>query len=143
MSEVPLYTLLPVTSTAFTFALPLHSFLAPHPYPLTSHRSLPHTHLSSLIGCTSCIVKSRRSRSSFISSPLWTPSFCVPTSYVRYRFSLLAPFPLSRLSNSIWKTLHTLHEQGYLAHKKPPTLGPCSGPMPRALWWSYGGGVFL
>jgi len=28
---------------------------------------------SSLIGCTSCIVKCFRSRSSFISSPLWTP----------------------------------------------------------------------
>ena len=28
---------------------------------------------SSLIRCTSCIVKSFRSRSSFISSPLWTP----------------------------------------------------------------------
>ena len=28
---------------------------------------------SSLIGCTSCVVKSFRSRSSFISSPLWTP----------------------------------------------------------------------
>ena len=24
--------------------------------------------------------------------------------------------------------------QGYLAHKKPPTLGPYSVPMPRALW---------
>jgi len=28
---------------------------------------------SSLIGCTSCIVKSCGSRSSFILSPLWTP----------------------------------------------------------------------
>ena len=28
---------------------------------------------SSLIGCKSCIVNSFRSRSSFISSPLWTP----------------------------------------------------------------------
>ena len=27
----------------------------------------------SLIGCTSCIIKSFRSRRSFISSPLWTP----------------------------------------------------------------------
>ena len=33
--------------------------------------------------------------------------------------------------------------EGYLAHKKPPTLGPYSRPMPRALWWSYGGGGFL
>ena len=28
--------------------------------------------------------------------------------------------------------------QGYLTHKKPPTLGPYSRPMPRALWWSHG-----
>ena len=28
---------------------------------------------SSLIGCTSCIVKSFRSRRFFISSPVWTP----------------------------------------------------------------------
>ena len=35
------------------------------------------------------------------------------------------------------------HLQGYLAHKKPPSLGPYSRPMPRALWWSYGGGCFL
>ena len=35
-----------------------------HQLPLANH--------SSLIGCTSCIVKSFRSRSSFISSPLWT-----------------------------------------------------------------------
>ena len=33
--------------------------------------------------------------------------------------------------------------QGYLAHKKPLTLGPYSRPMPRALWWFYGGGGFL
>ena len=33
--------------------------------------------------------------------------------------------------------------KGYLAHKRPPTLGPCSRPMPGALWWSYGDGDFL
>ena len=33
-----------------------------------------------LIGCTSCIVKSFRSRRSFISSPLWTPLVYGPTS---------------------------------------------------------------
>ena len=32
------------------------------------------------IGCTSCIVKSFRSRRSFILSPLWTPEVCGPTS---------------------------------------------------------------
>eukprot|EP00290_Baffinella_frigidus_P058146 CAMPEP_0180364138 /NCGR_PEP_ID=MMETSP0989-20121125/14507_1 /TAXON_ID=697907 /ORGANISM="non described non described, Strain CCMP2293" /LENGTH=49 /DNA_ID= /DNA_START= /DNA_END= /DNA_ORIENTATION= len=26
--------------------------------------------------------------------------------------------------------------QGYLAHKKPPSQGPYSRPMPRAVWWS-------
>ena len=26
---------------------------------------------------------------------------------------------------------------------KPPTLGPHSRPVPRAIWWPYGGGVFL
>ena len=25
---------------------------------------------------------------------------------------------------------------GYLAHEKPPPLGPYSRPMSRALWWS-------
>ena len=35
---------------------------------------------SSPIGCTSCIVKSFRSRSSLISSPLWTPEVYGPTS---------------------------------------------------------------
>ena len=33
--------------------------------------------------------------------------------------------------------------QGYLAHKKSPTLGPYSRPVPRGLGWSYGGGDFL
>jgi len=36
---------------------------------------------SSLIGCASCIVKSFRSRSSFISSPLLTPEVYGPTSF--------------------------------------------------------------
>ena len=33
--------------------------------------------------------------------------------------------------------------QGYLAHQKPRPLGPYSRTMPRALWYSYGGGRFL
>ena len=33
--------------------------------------------------------------------------------------------------------------QGYLAHKNSVPLGPYSRTMPRALWWSYGGGLFL
>ena len=34
--------------------------------------------------------------------------------------------------------------QGYLAQEKcPPPLGPYSRPMPRTLWWSYGGMRFL
>ena len=33
--------------------------------------------------------------------------------------------------------------QGYLAHKKHPPVGPYSSPLPRALWWSYGGGGVL
>ena len=28
--------------------------------------------------------------------------------------------------------------KGYLAHKKPPPLGPYSRPMHRALWWGVG-----
>ena len=38
---------------------------------------------SSPKGCTSCIVQSLRSRRSFISSPLWTPSVYGPTSEVQ------------------------------------------------------------
>ena len=41
-------------------------------------RQHPSTY-SSLIGFTSCIVKSFRSRRSFISSPLWTPEVYGPT----------------------------------------------------------------
>jgi hypothetical protein len=44
-----------------------------HPAPCTLH---PRTHApapSAPIGCTSCSVKSFRSRRSFLSSPLWTP----------------------------------------------------------------------
>jgi len=41
---------------------------------------------SPLIGFTSCIVKSFRSRRSFISSPLWTPEVYGPTSQVQQRF---------------------------------------------------------
>ena len=34
--------------------------------------------------------------------------------------------------------------QGYLAHKKhPPLLGPYSRTIPRVLWWSFRGGLFL
>ena len=43
--------------------------------------------LSVLIGFTSCIVQSFRSRTSFISSPLRTPRVYGPTSKVQHRFS--------------------------------------------------------
>jgi hypothetical protein len=33
--------------------------------------------------------------------------------------------------------------QGYLAHKKHPPVRPHSSPMPRDLWWSQEGGLFL
>ena len=49
---------------------------------------------SSLIGLTLCIVKSFRSRRSFISSPLWTPAIQGPPSSVYCRFSL--PFTQNR-----------------------------------------------
>jgi len=38
---------------------------------------------------------------------------------------------------------YALGLQGYLAHKTPPPVGPYSSPMPRALWWSLGSGLFL
>ena len=34
--------------------------------------------------------------------------------------------------------------QGHLAYKNPPPLiGPYSRTIPRVLWWSSGGGLFL
>ena len=33
--------------------------------------------------------------------------------------------------------------QGCLAHEKLTPLGPCSRPIPRALWWPWGVGVFM
>jgi hypothetical protein len=33
--------------------------------------------------------------------------------------------------------------RGYLAYKKTPPLGPSSRLIPRDLWWSLGGGLFL
>ena len=33
--------------------------------------------------------------------------------------------------------------QGYLAHKKKTLLGPCRRTIPRVLWWSQEGGLFL
>ena len=37
----------------------------------------------------------------------------------------------------------TVWVKGYLAHKNRPTLGFDSRPMPRAVWWSWGGWRFL
>ena len=35
-----------------------------------------------------------------------------------------------------WRARLGAETQGYLAHKKPPPLGPYSRPVPRAQWWS-------
>ena len=36
--------------------------------------------------------------------------------------------------NMVDTTADNVPLQGYLAHKKPPTLGPYSRPMPKYLW---------
>ena len=33
--------------------------------------------------------------------------------------------------------------RGTLLIRNTPLLGPCSRTIPRALWWSWGGGAFL
>ena len=43
-------------------------------------------------------------------------------------------------STEVWSL--SLGTEGYLAQKEtPPPIGPYSRPMPRALWWSSGGGA--
>jgi len=58
---------------------------------------------------------------------------------VMIRWTGLAPWPLrhARVQHRNQK----LSVEGYLAHKKPPLLGPYSSPAPRGLGWSWGGGA--
>jgi len=73
------YTLHPTPYTLHPTPYTLHTKPTLHPatpcYTLNPNHSTPNLAAvdASLIGCTSCIVKSFGSRSSFISSPLWTP----------------------------------------------------------------------
>ena len=92
--------------------------------------------------CTSCFVKCFRSRSSFISSRLWTPSVYGPTSPVQQRFSLgqsqvssfgggrrLIPH-VSSTNSSMCEVNPTQADLGWPMHVRhsPPAPGRCGSP---------------
>ena len=72
-------------------------------------------------------------------SPLMTPA----PSTLNHPESSALNHPAPSNLHSLCNERPSVRLQGYLAHKNPPLLGPFSRPIPRALWWSKGGGLFL
>ena len=61
--------------------------------------------------------------------------------WARYPFRAVWALPQAFAQGT--NKLDVLLYKGTSLKRTPPPLGPCSRNMPRVLWWSYGGKLFL